>query len=87
MSLVESSIFKVQLNMAEALSPFVYWGQTSDTVFLKIALRNTEVSEILSLVCVTVSCLSIYFPLAFTIVDATQCEWRCTASSATEMSG
>lgn len=31
--------------MAESLSPFVYWGQTNDIISLKIALRNTEVSE------------------------------------------
>ncbi|XP_076443820.1 very-long-chain (3R)-3-hydroxyacyl-CoA dehydratase-like [Babylonia areolata] len=32
--------------MAETLSPFVYWGQTSDIISLKIALRNTEDEEV-----------------------------------------
>ena len=45
-------------NMAETLSPFVYWGQTSDVVSLKIALRNTEVA--LSM-CLIVHMMAIHF--------------------------
>ncbi|KAL8606724.1 hypothetical protein ACOMHN_018758 [Nucella lapillus] len=32
--------------MADTLTPFVYWGQSSDIVSLKIALRNTEDEQV-----------------------------------------
>ncbi|OWF54104.1 very-long-chain (3R)-3-hydroxyacyl-CoA dehydratase-like [Mizuhopecten yessoensis] len=32
--------------MAEALSPFVYWGQKTDQVFLKVDLRDVENEEV-----------------------------------------
>ena len=57
-----TTISSTPFNMAETLSPFVYWGQTSDVIFLKIALRNTEVSEMLGLHNST-SSLSMYFRL------------------------
>ena len=30
--------------MAENLSPFVYWGQNSDTIFLKVDIKEVTVS-------------------------------------------
>ena len=92
-SLVESTILNALFNMAETLSPFVYWGQTSDVVFLKIALRNTEVSGMFGSYD-SASWLSVYLKLKFGFVfvfnvSTLQCESRWIASSArrSEISG
>ena len=92
-SLVESTILNALFNMAETLSPFVYWGQTSDVVFLKIALRNTEVSGMFGFYD-SASWMSVYLKLKFGFrlvfnVSTLQCESRWIASSArrSEISG
>ena len=35
--------------MAESLSPFVYWGQNKDRVYLKVELREITVSKLLKI--------------------------------------
>lgn len=35
---------EMKADAVESLSPFVYWGQSNDTVFLKVALSDTKVS-------------------------------------------